>query len=102
VDADAEPKKREKKTFVIDFMDGQVIDERTLFQRGSAIPMLPKESVENHHLLPDDVHFQSRDLLKLFLKPDCKVRGFQNFRALTNPIGTIFECTERSGAGIRR
>ena len=61
----------------IDFINS-VIDFRQIFAKPSTSNQisLPKSSIversENDHLLPDDLHFSSGSLLKLFIKPTWK------------------------------
>ncbi|KAG9296032.1 hypothetical protein G9A89_011884 [Geosiphon pyriformis] len=64
-------KKKEKPPFSVNFLESEDVDENLLFLRGGSIINLPKscENVAHKHLLPDDMHFSSRKLLQLFLKP---------------------------------
>jgi condensin complex subunit 2 len=47
------------------------VDEDTLFATGGASINLPKTQwkSKSRNLLPDDMHFNSKQLLRLFLKP---------------------------------
>lgn len=64
--------KKKRETFEIDFVNGEDLDEKVLFARapGRANLTLPvlKEK-ESKYLLPDDMHFSSKQLLKFFQKP---------------------------------
>ncbi|CCJ28307.1 unnamed protein product, partial [Pneumocystis jirovecii] len=75
-----EPKKqREKKEpFLIDFFDKQPIDFHALFSPGGATIYLPKTQwiSKSRNLLPDDIYFNSKQLLSLFIKPKPKVYNF--------------------------
>ncbi|OLL24718.1 Condensin complex subunit 2 [Neolecta irregularis DAH-3] len=69
----AEPRKRkEKEVFQIDFMDADNLDEDSLFSQGGATIYLPKTQWKSttRNLLPDDIHFSSKQLLSLFIKPN--------------------------------
>ena len=68
-----EPKKtkKEKEVFEIDFFSAEDPDEDALFTTGGASINLPKTQwkSKSRNLLPDDMHFNSKQLLRLFLKP---------------------------------
>lgn len=68
--------RKEKEVTVIDFYtsDGEV-DEDVIFTRGGANINLPKTqwSSKSRNLLPEDKHFNSESLLRLFLKPTAKI-----------------------------
>jgi condensin complex subunit 2 len=68
-----EPKKskKEKEIFQIDFFSNEEIDEDILFAPGGATINLPKTQWKSktRNLLPDDMNFNSKQLLRLFLKP---------------------------------
>jgi len=57
--------------FEIDFFAEDDIDEDALFATGGASINLPKTQwkSKSRNLLPDDMHFNSKQLLRLFLKP---------------------------------
>jgi len=63
--------KKEKEVFEIDFFDTDEVDEDILFATGGASINLPKTQwkSKSRNLLPDDMHFNSKQLLRLFLKP---------------------------------
>jgi len=78
---EAKKPRKEKEVFSIDFFSPEDIDEETLFQTGAATINLPKTQwkSKSRNLLPDDMHFTSKQLLRLFLKPKAtlhaRVRG---------------------------
>jgi condensin complex subunit 2 len=63
--------RKEKEVFEIDFFATQDVDEDILFTTGGATINLPKTQwkSKSRNLLPDDMHFNSKQLLRLFLKP---------------------------------
>jgi len=63
--------RKEKEVFEIDFFSTEDVDEEALFATGGASINLPKTQWKSktRHLLPDDMHFNSKQLLRLFLKP---------------------------------
>ncbi|KAJ3278189.1 hypothetical protein HK104_002576 [Borealophlyctis nickersoniae] len=72
----ASPKKRAAKARpTVDFVGGEDVPLDVLFAPATGNTFLPKQAEKSLHLLPDDMHFSSKDLLKLFLKPQCKVGG---------------------------
>lgn len=70
--------RKEKESFEIDFMSpaADVSEDALLPSRSRATIDLPKKdwTTKYRHLLPDDKHFNSRQLLKLFLKPKASVQ----------------------------
>ncbi|KAI9009341.1 condensin complex subunit 2/barren [Phycomyces nitens] len=83
--AEGQPKKKTKETFQIDFFDENDVDEETLFATEKKVKLTmsaAKESVNMRHLLPDDMHFSSKQLLKFFLKPMFTVNARQRKRAI--------------------
>lgn len=65
-------KKKEKEVFEINFMDPDAdIPESALMPESRTSINLPKDSKnpKNRNLLPDDKHFSSKNLIRLFLKP---------------------------------
>lgn len=76
--------KEEKVIEKIDFTNPNKSNAKVLFAppttkgAGSGSILLPKKQRENEqsdqYLLPDDIHFNSRQLLKLFLKPKVTLR----------------------------
>lgn len=57
--------------FEIDFFAEDDVDEDVIFATGGASINLPKTQwkSKSRNLLPDDMHFNSKQLLRLFLKP---------------------------------
>jgi condensin complex subunit 2 len=57
--------------FEINFFNEEDVDEDSLFVTGGASINLPKTQwkSKSRNLLPDDMHFNSKQLLRLFLKP---------------------------------
>ncbi|KAK6362801.1 hypothetical protein TWF730_000256 [Orbilia blumenaviensis] len=77
---DAAPKPRKEKTpFTIDFVtpDQNLDDADALFATSNASINMPKTQLRHkgRNLLPDDKHFNSRQLLRLFLKPKAMLRS---------------------------
>ncbi|WPH03617.1 Hypothetical protein R9X50_00650000 [Acrodontium crateriforme] len=86
--------RKEKEPFEIDFSAPMSQDLATMLYtpatNNSAIS-LPRAQwrSKTRNLLPDDKHFNSKDLLKLFLKPKAKLgvrRGGQSLRQMPVPI----------------
>ncbi|TIB00128.1 hypothetical protein E3P96_02713 [Wallemia ichthyophaga] len=83
-DAASAPKKeksKEDKTIpMIDFDEPTTSNSKTLFAppttkgAGSASIFMPKKNRDGDNLLPDDIHFNSKQLLRLFLKPKVSLR----------------------------
>ncbi|CAK9782303.1 barren [Cutaneotrichosporon oleaginosum] len=76
--AAAREKKAAKEPFAIDFgADGEK-STKELFARGTraaiSLPRTKRKRVRDEFLLPEDMHFSSRQLLRLFLKPKFAVR----------------------------
>ena len=70
--AEAAPrKKRERKAFTIDFVDGDAVSSRKLFGvKGTAATIqLSDSDLSAPTLLPDDLRITPADLTRLFLKP---------------------------------
>ncbi|KAJ3188888.1 hypothetical protein HDU85_004602 [Gaertneriomyces sp. JEL0708] len=69
-------KRKRKPEFVLDFVDAPPVNPAALFAPATASITLPKpnERTKSTHLLPDDMHFSSKDFLKLFLKPEHKIK----------------------------
>ncbi|CAI2189472.1 14825_t:CDS:2 [Funneliformis geosporum] len=71
-ETEGETKERKKKeTELVTFIESEDLDERFIFASGRSTINAPKlaEKVPHGHLLPDDMHFSSKQLLQLFLKP---------------------------------
>ncbi|CAG8545208.1 17109_t:CDS:2 [Funneliformis caledonium] len=64
--------KKKKEPGFINFIESEDVDERIIFASGRNTINAPKlaEEVPHGHLLPDDMHFSSKQLLQLFLKPE--------------------------------
>ncbi|KAJ1939682.1 hypothetical protein FBU59_004041, partial [Linderina macrospora] len=72
---DPKRKRTEKQAFFIDFMNGPDPSADTLFAkpaRASTITMSRKAILNQDHSLPEDVHFSSKNLFNLLLKPKLK------------------------------
>jgi Condensin complex subunit 2 len=67
--------KKKKESVYINFIDLEDWDERMIFSPGGSKMNAPKlaEKVSHGHLLPDDMHFSSKKLQQLFLKPQFMV-----------------------------
>jgi condensin complex subunit 2 len=77
-DENQKGKRKTKVVFEIDFLNSEDIDEDVLFanDKKGSITMPVKRDVKNaRHLLPDDMHFSSKQLLHYFLKPEHSVSG---------------------------
>lgn len=79
---DERPRRNKARpAFEINFFDEEEVDEDELFatdKRAKITMPVPKDSHNNAnknnlHLLPDDFHFSSKQLLRLFLKPKYSV-----------------------------
>ncbi|KAJ1734800.1 hypothetical protein LPJ61_000880 [Coemansia biformis] len=71
-DAEAKRKRSEKQAYFTDFAGGDDVDAESLFAkplRASAITMSKKAAQNQDHTLPEDVHFSSKNLFNLLLKP---------------------------------
>ncbi|KAG0369980.1 hypothetical protein BGZ54_008165 [Gamsiella multidivaricata] len=75
------PKKRSGKVpLVINFLDVAEIDEDELFAPAEKSSLLftaanEAENRKSKHLLPDDVHFSSKQLLRMFMKPSFIIKS---------------------------
>ncbi|TGZ83088.1 barren [Ascodesmis nigricans] len=86
----APPRQRkEKEAFSIDFLDpAATVPEDVLAppKSLSTISLAKKDRIsKTRHLLPDDKHFNSRQLLRLFLKPKASIRRRVGSRLNPNP-----------------
>lgn len=69
------PKKRSGKVpLFIDFVNAPEVDEDELFAPAEATSLMftaanETENKKSKHVLPDDIHFSSKQLLRMFLKP---------------------------------
>ncbi|KAK3833030.1 MAG: barren protein [Linnemannia elongata] len=74
-DEEAAPKKKGGKApLVINFLEAAEVDENELFAPADASALSISntnlaDSRKQTHLLPDDIHFSSKQLLRMFLKP---------------------------------
>lgn len=85
-----------KQQFVIDFLsDGGQVDEKLLFAESGSSINLPKsqQKSKNRNLLPDDRHFSSKNLIKLFLKP----RGRIIHSKIFGQVGSVAETEADAG-----
>jgi condensin complex subunit 2 len=67
--------RKEKKPFAIDFSGSNPVSVKDLFAPGGAtkLPQSRKRREHDTYTLPDDMHFTSQLLLRLFLKPKATV-----------------------------
>lgn len=65
--------RKSKEPFVVDFCsESGAVSAKQIFEKGGAAITLPQQkdnSAMDLHLLPEDRHFTSRQLLRLFIKP---------------------------------
>ena len=69
-------KRKPKVVFEIDFLNSEDVDEDVLFandKKGSITLPVKRDSKNSRHLLPNDMHFSSKQLLHYFLKPEHSV-----------------------------
>ena len=88
-------KRKEKDLFEIDF--ATVFEKSTLDTLFACTPAnapisLPRaqSTIASRNLLPDDKHFNSRDLLNLFLKPRASIGRSKACRSLGRPARAVF------------
>jgi condensin complex subunit 2 len=79
--------RKEKEAFEIDFaapMTGELASMLYTKAASNAAISLPKREwrSKTRNLLPDDKHFNSKDLLKLFLKPKAKLGARKGLKSL--------------------
>jgi len=70
-------KRKPKVVFEIDFLNSEDVDEDVLFandKKGSITLPVKRDSKNSRHLLPNDMHFSSKQLLHYFLKPEHSFR----------------------------
>ncbi|TPX69953.1 hypothetical protein SpCBS45565_g01987 [Spizellomyces sp. 'palustris'] len=72
-------KRKRKNENVLNFIEVQGMGEDRLFAPTAASIILPKQTERNRstHLLPDDMHFSSKDFLQLFLKSRYKIKFYR-------------------------
>ncbi|CAG8633081.1 15355_t:CDS:10 [Acaulospora morrowiae] len=83
--SNSETRERKKKeVFSIDFIGSEDVNESTIFASGGNSLILPKlaEHVSHGYRLPDDIHFSSKQLLHLFLKPDYMLKVRRRYEQL--------------------
>ncbi|KAJ2367935.1 hypothetical protein IW150_005544 [Coemansia sp. RSA 2607] len=71
----AKRKRADKQLFFTDFLNGPDVSSEALFAtptRASMITMSKKAAMSQDHTLPEDVHFSSKNLFNLLLKPRLK------------------------------
>ncbi|KAG0328745.1 hypothetical protein BGZ99_004605 [Dissophora globulifera] len=77
----AGPKKRTGKVpLVINFQDADEVDEDDLFAPAEASSLMfttanDTENRKSKHVLPDDIHFSSKQLLRMFMKPSFIIKS---------------------------
>ncbi|KAF9398985.1 hypothetical protein BGX21_006984 [Mortierella sp. AD011] len=77
----AGPKKRNAKVpLVINFVDAPEVDEDELFAPAEASSLMftaatEAENRKSKHVLPDDIHFSSKQLLRMFMKPSFIIKS---------------------------
>ncbi|KAF9157651.1 hypothetical protein DFQ26_008520 [Actinomortierella ambigua] len=77
---DGKKKGASRAPLVLDFIGSEEVDERELFASADPASMVFTNAMEaehrrSDHLLPDDVHFSSKQLLRMFLKPSFIVKS---------------------------
>lgn len=88
--AGARPPKTTKKDFVLDF-DCEAIDLETIFVKANPASITLTRSAidsrsENNNLLPEDLHFSSTELVRLFLKPSWSLAGKKTTTTITRSV----------------
>ncbi|KAF9433267.1 hypothetical protein BGZ76_009672 [Entomortierella beljakovae] len=80
-EGNAGPKKRGAKVpLVINFMDAEEVDEEELFAPADPSSLTFTASIEaenrkSTHVFPDDIHFSSKQLLRMFTKPSLIIKS---------------------------
>ncbi|CAG8625655.1 1521_t:CDS:10 [Funneliformis mosseae] len=79
--------RKKKEPDYIDFIGSEDMDERVLFAPGGNEINAPKfaEEVSHGHLLPDDMHFSSKQFNHLFLKPKFMLNSKHQYKAQPEP-----------------
>ncbi|KAG0238912.1 hypothetical protein BGW42_000073 [Actinomortierella wolfii] len=77
---DGKKKGSSRAPLVLDFMNSEEVDEDELFAPADPASLVFTNAAEAEHrrsdyLLPDDVHFSSKQLLRMFLKPTFIVKS---------------------------
>ena len=68
-------KKKTRQDYFIEFKE-EGEDEDAIFEASTKKLTLPNNPNPSKHLLPDDIHFSSKQLLQYFLKPMFPVSSF--------------------------
>ncbi|CAG8645425.1 5301_t:CDS:2, partial [Funneliformis mosseae] len=68
--------RKKKEPDSINFIESEDIDERIIFASGR---------IPHGHLLPDDMHFSSKQFLQLFLKPQFMLNSKRQYEAQPEP-----------------
>ncbi|KAJ2720591.1 hypothetical protein GGI07_004508 [Coemansia sp. Benny D115] len=103
-DADGGKRKRaDKQVYYTDFLDGADVSAKVLFAkpvRASVIAMSKKAALSQDHTLPEDVHFSSKNLFNLLLKPRLKFnpRRARTMVASAGAAGAAAATAAASGA----
>ncbi|PIA14457.1 barren [Coemansia reversa NRRL 1564] len=92
-DAEAKRKRTDKQVYYTDFMNGTDVNAAELFAkpvRASVITMSKKAAQNQNHTLPEDVHFSSKNLFNMFLKPKLRFnpRRMRTVGAVSNTAGS--------------
>ncbi|WFD33430.1 hypothetical protein MCUN1_000243 [Malassezia cuniculi] len=75
-EAASKPARRRKEVQPIDFSDAGAVDAQTIFAPSTSrtgIKMLRSQVSASTHLLPEDQHYSSKRLMRLFLKPKAAI-----------------------------
>ncbi|KND02135.1 condensin subunit BRN1 [Spizellomyces punctatus DAOM BR117] len=91
-------KRKRKNENVLNFIEIQAMGEDRLFAPTAASIILPKQTERNRstRLLPDDMHFSSKDFLQLFLKSRYKIKFYRKDGTITKssnedgPVDELF------------
>ncbi|KAJ2828277.1 hypothetical protein GGI24_002431, partial [Coemansia furcata] len=103
-EGDASKRKRtEKLVYFTDFMNGSDVSAETLFAkppRASSNTMSKKAAQNQDHTLPEDVHFSSKNLFNLILKPRLKFnpRRVRHAATQSSDVGGALASTSGSDA----
>ncbi|KAJ2005597.1 hypothetical protein H4R26_001872 [Coemansia thaxteri] len=98
----AKRKRTDKQEYYTDFMNGEDVSAETLFAkpaRSSAITMGKKAAQNQDHTLPEDVHFSSKNLFNLVLKPRLKFNPRRVRAATARSAGADGAAASASGSG---
>ncbi|KAJ2786323.1 hypothetical protein GGI15_001606 [Coemansia interrupta] len=87
----AKRKRAEKQLFFTDFLNGPDVSPESLFAtptRASMITMSKKAAMNQDHTLPEDVHFSSKNLFNLLLKPRLKFNPRRSRAQISAPAAS--------------